>query len=141
MICGQKPPNPSHHPTKFCGFRHCGSGNIMVLVCHVILENHLIKALKLALTVYSKAHGMSYSHIRNLTIKVALTKIFAFVSSDSSLILVTLSCITNDEIYTKKTFVGPSKNGDRKQKEKKKRKAISKLFVLHANAKRSYRNN
>ena len=73
------------------------------------------------LTIFSKAHSMPYSHIRNFTIKVALIKTFASVSSDSSLILVTPSCVTNDEIYTKKTFVGQSKNGDKKQKERKKK--------------------
>ena len=97
---GQKPRSVSHHPTKFCGFRHCGSGDIMILVCHVILEDHVIKVLKSAITIFSKAHGMSHSHIRNFTIKVALTETFACVSSDSSLILATPSCITNDEIHS-----------------------------------------
>ena len=55
----------------------------MALVCHVILEDHLIKALKSAIAIFSKAHGMSYSHIQNFT------KTFARVSSNSSLILVT----------------------------------------------------
>ena len=136
MVYGQKTPNPSHHPTKFCGFRKCGSGNIMVLICHVIVEDHVIKALKSAITLFSKAHGMSYLHIRNFTIKVALTKIFAFVSSDSSLILVTPSCITNDEITQKKTFVGPSKNGHRKQKKKKEKKGNIKAFCLTCKSKK-----
>ena len=74
----------------------------MVLVCHAILEDHVIKALKSPITIFSKAHGISYSHIRNFTIKVALKKTFACVSSDSSLILATPSCVTNDEIYEKK---------------------------------------
>ena len=26
----------SYHPAKFSGHRHCGSGDIIVLVCHVI---------------------------------------------------------------------------------------------------------
>ena len=33
----------SHQPDKFAGHRHCGSGDIMILVCHVILQDHLIK--------------------------------------------------------------------------------------------------
>ena len=33
----------SHHPTKFHGHRHCGSGDKMVLVCHVISQDHVIK--------------------------------------------------------------------------------------------------
>ena len=116
----KSPPNVIHHPTKFCAFRHCGSGDVMILVCHVILEDHVIKVLKSAITIFSKVHGMSYSHIRNFTIKVALAKTFACVSIDSTLILVVPSCITNDGIYAKKAFAGPSKNGDRKQKDRKK---------------------
>ena len=139
-LYGQKPPNVSHHPNKVCGFRHCGSGDIMVLVGHVILEDHVIKALKSAITIFSKSHGMSYSHLRNLTIEVALMKTFACVSNGSNLILATSSCITNDKIYAKKTFVGPSKNSDRKQKDREKKKAIAKLFALHANEKISFRN-
>ena len=31
----------SHHPAKFCGQRYCGSGDIMVIVSHVILQDHV----------------------------------------------------------------------------------------------------
>ena len=31
----------SHHQNKFCGHRHCESGNIIILVCHVILQDYL----------------------------------------------------------------------------------------------------
>ena len=98
----------------------------------MILKDHVTKALKSAITIFSKAHGMSYLHIRNFKITVALTKTFASASSDSSLILVTSSCVTNDEIYAK------SVTG---RKIEKTRKAITKLFALHANAKSSHRNN
>ena len=111
----------------------------MVLACHVILQNHAIKALKSAIDIFSKAHGMSYSHIRNFTINVALTKIFACVSSDNSLILVTPSCIANDEIYAKNLLQVRPKTTTGCKKRKKK-KAITKRFALHANAKRSCRN-
>ena len=30
----------NHHSAKFSGFRHCGSKDIMVLFCHVILQDH-----------------------------------------------------------------------------------------------------
>ena len=30
----------SHHPTSFGSLRRCGSRNVMVLVCHVISEDH-----------------------------------------------------------------------------------------------------
>ena len=109
----------------------CTSANKIIIICHVILENHVIKVLKSTITIFSKAHGMSYLHIQNFTIKVALTKIFFCVANDSDLILVTSSCMTND----------PSKNDDRKKKEKKKkRKSVSKVFALYVNAKKSYRN-
>ena len=104
-------PHKSYNRTKSGGQRHCASENKMVIVCHVILEDCVIKALKSVITIFSNPHGMSHSHVRNFTIKVASTKTFACVAS--SLILVTTSCVTNDEIYAKK-IVGPSKNGDRK---------------------------
>ena len=30
----------SYHPAKFGGHIHCGSKDVMVLVCHVISEDH-----------------------------------------------------------------------------------------------------
>ena len=33
----------SHHPTKFRGHRHCDSGDIISLACHVISQDHVIK--------------------------------------------------------------------------------------------------
>ena len=38
-------PDVSHHPTKFVGHRHCDSGDIMVLVSHVISQDHVTKWL------------------------------------------------------------------------------------------------
>ena len=32
----------SYHPANFGGHRQCGSRDIMVLVCHVISQDHLI---------------------------------------------------------------------------------------------------
>ena len=37
-------------------------------------------------------------------------------------------------IYNQKGFASSSKNSDEKEKEKKTRKTIAKLFALHANA-------
>ena len=34
-----------HYPAKFNGHGHCGNGDIMVLVFHIILEEHIIKRL------------------------------------------------------------------------------------------------
>ena len=35
----------SHHPAKFGGHRHYSSGDIMVLVFHLIFQYHVIKGL------------------------------------------------------------------------------------------------
>ena len=35
----------SHHSNKFGGHRHCGIGDITILVCHVISQDHVIKGL------------------------------------------------------------------------------------------------
>ena len=69
-----------------------------------------------------------------LRITVALKKAFANASNDSSLILVTSSCATNNEIYAKSVT-------ERKKRKMKTRKAVGKRFSLHANAKSSYKNN
>ena len=49
----------SHHPATFCGRRHCGSGDIMVLVCHVISPNHLIVC---SFDVMSKSQSLKVSY-------------------------------------------------------------------------------
>ena len=103
----------------------------MILVCHVILEDHVIKALKSAIAIFFKAHGMSYSHIRNFTIKVALTKTFACVSSNSSLILATSPCITNDEIYAKRLLQVRPKTAARSKKRERERKKQQQSFLLY----------
>ena len=33
----------SHHPTTFHGHKRCGSGEVMVLACHVISQDHIIR--------------------------------------------------------------------------------------------------
>ena len=103
----------SHHRSNSRGLKDCASGDETVLVCHMIFKDHVARVLKSAITIFSKANGMSYSHIRNFTITVALTKTFASASSDSSLILVIPSCVMNDEIYAK------SVTGKKKRKNKK----------------------
>ena len=40
-----KPVMVSHHFAKINGHRHCDSEDLMVLVCHMILQNHVIKML------------------------------------------------------------------------------------------------
>ena len=42
-LYGLEPLKKSQHPTKFGGHRDCGSGEIMVLVCHMISQDHMIK--------------------------------------------------------------------------------------------------
>ena len=126
----QEPLKVSHHRSNSRGLRHCASGDEMVLVSQMILKDNVTKALKSAITIFSKAHGISYSHMRNFTITVALTKTFTSASSDSNLILVTPSCVTNDEICAK------SVTG----REKRKNKGNCKTFCVDANAKTSHRN-
>ena len=66
---------------------------------------------------------MSYSHMRNFTITIALTKTFPSELNDSSLILVTRFYVTNDKIYTKKLLqIRPKTMTWRKKRKKKKRK-------------------
>ena len=35
----------SYHLTKLGGYKHCGSGNIMVLICHMTSQDHVIQWL------------------------------------------------------------------------------------------------
>ena len=35
----------SHLPAKFDGHRHCGSGDVMFLTCHVTSRDHVFKGL------------------------------------------------------------------------------------------------
>ena len=44
VIYGKKTLNVSHHPAKFGDHKHCGRTDIMVLVCHVILQDLMSKA-------------------------------------------------------------------------------------------------
>ena len=45
VIClyGYKAVKEHHHCAKFCGHRYCGVGDIIILVCHVILQDHVTK--------------------------------------------------------------------------------------------------
>ena len=42
-LYGQWLINITHHPVMIGGYMHCGSDDIMILVCHVILQNHVIE--------------------------------------------------------------------------------------------------
>ena len=42
---GNEPINVSYHPAKFGSHMHSGSGDTMVFVCHVNLQDHVKKAL------------------------------------------------------------------------------------------------
>ena len=39
----EEPIKVSYHSAKFGGCRSCGSEDLMILVCHVILKGHMIK--------------------------------------------------------------------------------------------------
>ena len=53
----------SHYPAKFRKHRHCGSGDMMLLM----VEGHdsTCPQLNLPLLYIAKVHGMSCSHTRN----------------------------------------------------------------------------
>ena len=34
-----------HHPDKSCGYKHCDSGDIMFLNCHVTSHEHILEGL------------------------------------------------------------------------------------------------
>lgn len=55
MTGQQEPLKAGHLPAKFGGHNHFSSEYIMVLVFHVILQNHLIKGL---------SNFMDGSHLR-----------------------------------------------------------------------------
>ena len=43
QLYGQELIKTNYHHIKFRDHRHSGSGDMVVLVCHVILQNHVIK--------------------------------------------------------------------------------------------------
>ena len=43
--CSYVPNKVNYHPAKFGGHRHSGSRDIIVFVCHVTLQDDVIKAL------------------------------------------------------------------------------------------------
>ena len=42
-LYGEKPIQENYNFVKFGGHRHCASEDIMILVCHMILQDHVIK--------------------------------------------------------------------------------------------------
>ena len=44
-LYGQKALKVSHYSGKFGGHKHCGSGDIILLVCHAISQDHTTKGL------------------------------------------------------------------------------------------------
>ena len=45
LLYAQGPMKIGYYPAKFGGHRHCGSEDVMILVCHVVLEDHAIKVI------------------------------------------------------------------------------------------------
>ena len=43
-LYGWEPIKLNYHPTQSGGHKHSGSGDTIVFVCHVTLEDHVIKA-------------------------------------------------------------------------------------------------
>ena len=44
-LYGYQPIKMSYHPAKHGGHRHSSSRQIMIFVCHVTLEDHVMRAL------------------------------------------------------------------------------------------------
>ena len=42
-LYGWEPLTVSHHADNFDGFNHCGSGDNVFLICHVISKDHVFK--------------------------------------------------------------------------------------------------
>ena len=42
-LFGKESLKVSHHPNKFVDNEQCGSGDIIALFCHVILQDYVIK--------------------------------------------------------------------------------------------------
>ena len=40
---GQKEIKVNHHPVKFCDHIYCGSGNIIISVCNLLSQGHVVK--------------------------------------------------------------------------------------------------
>ena len=57
------------NPVKFGGNRHCGSGRIMVLVCHMILQDNVIKGS------YDSVEISSLRHVNNLPCLMAISTV------------------------------------------------------------------
>ena len=45
-LYGWEPLTLATHAANFGGFRHCGSGDKIFLICHVISKDHLFKGLR-----------------------------------------------------------------------------------------------
>ena len=59
----------SYHPTKFSNYRHCGSGDVFLVVEE---EDPTWSRLKPTLLFISKAHDMPCSHTQNFRTKILL---------------------------------------------------------------------
>ena len=45
-LYGWMPLTLGHHDATFGGFSHCGSGDEMFLMCHMISKDHVFKGLR-----------------------------------------------------------------------------------------------
>ena len=60
----------SYYPAKFGCHRDCGSGDLMVLDCHVVLQDHVTKR---------SSNFIDGSHLRQVTILPSLVSISTVV--------------------------------------------------------------
>ena len=67
----------SHHPTKFCGHRHRVSGDIIVLVFHMILQVPAIKELYDFQVSYYPAKFGGHSHSDSGVIMILVCQVIS----------------------------------------------------------------
>ena len=139
------PSKVNYHPAKFGGHRHYGNGDIVVLVCHITSQDHVIKAscdfmgkgpsrggercvdfggcrkrlhvlsLNPPLMLIFKAHSMK---VHGMSYKYVRCWSHA-------------SRVTNDETLAKKFCQSVTET--RWRRKDRKTKVITKLSALHAN--------
>ena len=112
----------SHHISKFSGFRHCLSGDIMFLVVEVQDSTCFLISI---IIIFSKAHDISYY-------KPNIFHTKTLVSTKINMVLVIRLLNSNLWIIHKKILIFSPKPPGRRRNRKTTTKTIQKLFKLHA---------
>ena len=139
---GREPFKISHHPAKYCHHRHCDSGDIMILACHLILQDHVIKEScdfcgwePLMISQYPAKFG-DHRHCGSADVMLLVVEEENFRCSQHIILLTPILVTRTQSSWTKnwkQLFPVRPKARTRKRKSKK-GKAIAKCFALDANA-------